>query len=392
MAYTKTTWANSPAGTSFITADNLNNIENGLFDQDARITVNESDIDTLEEQNEHQEILPNALKFNGISSKGLSGSFTSFDAKTIYIETYKDTINGMIASFNNSSSLFIFWDSGYLKFRSSGDSITVDTFDDGLYKIVLLDNGSYYDIFVNGVKQTLSSFLATTLAITKLAIGLRENGDDFYNKGNYYDVRLDSTAISEADALALTGGTKTAEEVLPASTTNLVYTDFDSITTITNSGTTASANLTGTDLELAEDITNFGLLAENGQLLEDKYVLSDNTINTTAYTVDVANPVVMSSFNAVRTGKILNLNGSFNTNTSFGDGTIDILTIDLSALGITKLVDRCNLAIYSDAGGASIMAIIDEDGQMSSIDTIPTGTTITTGKACYFTVSCIIAS
>lgn len=48
MAYPKTTWANSPAGTSFINATNLNKIETGLFDQDARITTAESNIVVLQ--------------------------------------------------------------------------------------------------------------------------------------------------------------------------------------------------------------------------------------------------------------------------------------------------------------------------------------------------------
>lgn len=43
MAYTKTPWANSPAITSPINADNLNKIEDGLFNQDARITVKEAE-------------------------------------------------------------------------------------------------------------------------------------------------------------------------------------------------------------------------------------------------------------------------------------------------------------------------------------------------------------
>ncbi len=48
MAYTKTVWANSPAGTSFITATNLNKIETGLFEQDARITTTETNITALQ--------------------------------------------------------------------------------------------------------------------------------------------------------------------------------------------------------------------------------------------------------------------------------------------------------------------------------------------------------
>lgn len=48
MAYTKTNWQNSPSTATPLNATNLNKIENGLFDQDARITTNANDIDKLE--------------------------------------------------------------------------------------------------------------------------------------------------------------------------------------------------------------------------------------------------------------------------------------------------------------------------------------------------------
>jgi len=46
MAYTKTVWVDDT--NPELEADNLNNMENGLFNQDARITENEGDIETLD--------------------------------------------------------------------------------------------------------------------------------------------------------------------------------------------------------------------------------------------------------------------------------------------------------------------------------------------------------
>lgn len=48
MAYTKTIWENSPSEDTPISAENLNNIENGISGVDTRLTTAENDIDGLD--------------------------------------------------------------------------------------------------------------------------------------------------------------------------------------------------------------------------------------------------------------------------------------------------------------------------------------------------------
>jgi hypothetical protein len=56
MAYTKTNWQDTPSIATPINATNLNKIETGLFDQDARITVVEGAATTLDLRVDQNEI------------------------------------------------------------------------------------------------------------------------------------------------------------------------------------------------------------------------------------------------------------------------------------------------------------------------------------------------
>src|SRR5574344_2868013 len=48
MAYTRVNWKNYPSTDTLTNATNLNVMDEGLFNQDARITVNETEIDNLQ--------------------------------------------------------------------------------------------------------------------------------------------------------------------------------------------------------------------------------------------------------------------------------------------------------------------------------------------------------
>jgi len=249
---------------------------------DLDITKTATEINDTIDNSKYQESYDSLLKLNGTTSKAVSGTFTSTIIGTVYIDFILNR-NGTEAGIQQELLSFDDDERGIVRYDASGAFI-IQSLDNGSfsktnntftekkrYKLAFRWTGSQWDIFVDGVKQTLLNVGSDQFAITKFVMGYRSYDNAKYTKGNYIDVRLITLAISEANALELTAGTKSSEEVMPKVSTEFVYNNFDSTNTITNKGITASADLTGTDLVLAEDITDFKALSEEGELLEDKY-------------------------------------------------------------------------------------------------------------------------
>jgi len=194
-----------------------------------------------------------SLKFNGSSSYATGGAFSTFNADTIYIDVdiketrdeteYFITGDTNIERFGINTSGFVF-----IRADASHISTVAGVTEAGRHRIVCRFNGSTIDIFIDGVKEALSVSSTIHYNIANITLGRDSVSGDNYFSGNLYDARLENVAISEADALALSAGTITPDSVLPTSTTNLVYTDFDNLDTITNDGSLSSADLTGNDL------------------------------------------------------------------------------------------------------------------------------------------------
>jgi len=344
------------------------------------ISSTATEIDTTVDDNVHQEALNNALKFDGASSKAISGSFTSLNVGTIYFEVLTGNMNetsSFIASFSATND-YVIYKSGSTgeKWRITTNSNTYGSetvLPNTRYKIVFRWNGTTYDIFINGSKDTLAVSDATTqLALTKLALSYWESSSNSWTEQNIFEFRADSSAITEVNALLLTAGTITPESVLPAASTELVYTNFDSITTVTNSGTTASANLTGTDLTLAEDITNFGLLAENGQLLEDKYGLggAGALVNLTANETTTASTDLSIPWDTA----------TYDTDSFWSSGAATRLTIPAKYNGATVLV-QAGVRWDSDATGGRFASIFLNGSIETAVDVVTAGSRYERGYA-----------
>jgi len=94
MAYTKTIWANAPATTSPINQINLNNMETGIFNNDAAITIEATNVDLLQ---------------TGWNSAGETWTYSSVDDPTGVITISGDKTTkyslGMRIKFTNATNV-----------------------------------------------------------------------------------------------------------------------------------------------------------------------------------------------------------------------------------------------------------------------------------------------
>ena len=81
MAYTKTIWENSPSENTPISAENLNNIENGIEDLDTRLTTAEGEIDTAQTDiNNAEAVIGNETDTYSASSTYALGSLVIYSS------------------------------------------------------------------------------------------------------------------------------------------------------------------------------------------------------------------------------------------------------------------------------------------------------------------------
>jgi hypothetical protein len=197
----------------------------------------------------------NKAVFNGTTSKAISSTFTSIDVETIYLDIKTGNVNevsAFIATLNNAS-LLIMNNSTlgmYWRITNSGNTVgSTLTQANTEYKVIFRWNGSTYDIFANGVKDTLSSSAAAKISLTKLALGFRESLSDGFTQQEQSDIRFTSTTITEQEALDITSGTTNVDTILTTANCELYYNNFDGSSIISNQGTTASSDLTLTDVK-----------------------------------------------------------------------------------------------------------------------------------------------
>lgn len=120
MAYVKTNWENTPATTSPINSTNLNKIEDGLFDQDARITNTENAIKyltaTADTNGDFKINVTNSLETNMIlniefpaATDNTDNARLSIDDGTTYKNIYFRDGSQALASHIENKRIGLYW-------------------------------------------------------------------------------------------------------------------------------------------------------------------------------------------------------------------------------------------------------------------------------------------
>lgn len=95
MAYTKTSWAN---GATALSAENMNHIEQGIYDCDQGVSSNTSSINTLSGT-----VSGHTSSINSLNST-VSGHTTTINGHTSSINSLNSTVSGHTSSINSLNS------------------------------------------------------------------------------------------------------------------------------------------------------------------------------------------------------------------------------------------------------------------------------------------------
>lgn len=202
------------------------------------------------------EIPKNVLQFNGTTSKAvMNTNETSFTANTIYFKMYASAVSLRVYLSFDVATIYTVGDTFEdlrIALATSSDVFTLPPGITGntLYDFVLKWNGSFYDLHMLGNKLNKpTSNLTSPFTVSICRIGVNTAEFAHYT-GLAEDVRVSSQLISDTEANLLSNGEQ-VDSILSPSTTECVYTNYDNINTIVNSGTRGSLfNLVGTDLTL----------------------------------------------------------------------------------------------------------------------------------------------
>jgi hypothetical protein len=314
------------ASTSFVSADY---VDNTLETTENKVNVIDKTLTTTEKQTNYtsQEAVENfavekgvaegaeqtgydgvELGFNGSTSIASSNVDSSVNVGTMYFDIVRGT--------NDTEVLFALNATGNIIYTTSFTNLNIQTPSGdtnvsnavavgGIYKVAMVSNGTQYQTFINGVKQTMSSQTAGLISMTELHVGNRQE-EDLPCSGNVKGLVLSSETLTDQQAIDLTNGDVKVADVLPNA--EIKYDKFDLAQTATqnlvNKGSLAGQyNLTATAIlvdgadNVADAIgvvstgtsgTNgkfYKRYAKNGILIESIYEFDTDAATTVDTTV-----------------------------------------------------------------------------------------------------------
>lgn len=205
----------------------------------------------------------NKAVFNGSTSQGVGIAFAPFAVNTIYLEIELNSPGvEVINQYSLDSNIILFVENGTdISIRSAAgvETKSLGSLSPGINKIIFRWNATTYDIFVNGIKTTITAntSFAGLINITQVSMGFRETNNTLHFDGSICDNRISNATLTEVECLDATSGLVTIDSVLPDVSNALSYHDFDATATITNKGGySTNGDLTATDV-VKGNVTEF---------------------------------------------------------------------------------------------------------------------------------------
>lgn len=206
----------------------------------------------------YTEYLPqySGLYFNGDDSRVVSDSFTSFNPKVIYMDAIIEGPGDLFMMNGDNNTGISINSSNKLQIaNNSSNTIANTVISSGTRNLFVfrynddLDTPTY-DIFINGVKQTLDKDICSLLSMTKFSMAYNES-EGVYTNATIYDMRVSSKSIDDDIAESLSTKSTPISEVFDHTAQIIINQNYSKVS-IFNRGSITAA-ITPDSVLLARD-------------------------------------------------------------------------------------------------------------------------------------------